>query len=74
MCLKLIYNIYVILWGIKASSDFKFSFFYFTRFALIYQLTKPVVKKATTQTSTPDGGTKVPATDKKPSEDSSGTG
>ena len=48
--------------------------FYFNRFALIYQLTKPVVKKATTQTSTPDSGTKVPAKDTKPSENSSGTG
>lgn len=44
------------------------------KFALIYQLTKPVVKKPTAQTSSPDGGTKVAAKDKKPSEDGSGTG
>ena len=44
------------------------------RFALVYQLTKPVVKKTATQSSIPDSGTKIASKDTKPSEDGSGTG
>jgi len=39
------------------------------KFALVYQLTKPVIKKTTTQSSIPDVGTKVASKDTKPSED-----
>ena len=44
------------------------------RFALIYQLTKPVVKKAVTSSSIPDTTAKLPVQDDKPSEEASGTG
>ena len=44
------------------------------RFALIYQLTKPVVKKAVTSSSIPDTTTKLPVQDDNPSEEASGTG
>jgi len=45
-----------------------------SRFALVYQLTKPVIKKTATQSSIPDSGTKIASKDTKPSEDGSGTG
>ena len=52
----------------------KFVHFKFLRFALVYQLTKPVIKKTATQSSIPDSGTKIASKDTKPSEDGSGTG
>ena len=44
------------------------------RFALVYQLTKPVIKKTMTQSSIPDVGTKVASKDTKPSEDNTTAG
>lgn len=44
------------------------------KFALIYQLTKPVVKKAVTSSSIPDTTAKLPVQDDNPSEEASGTG
>jgi len=45
------------------------------KFALVYQLTKPIIKKTMTQQSIPDSSnTKVASKDTKPSEDGSGTG
>jgi len=44
------------------------------KFALVYQLTKPVIKKTMTQSSIPDVGTKVASKDAKPSEDNTTAG
>ena len=49
--------------------------YYVNRFALIYQLTKPIVKKITAQTSVPDGdGTKTAVKGKGSSADGSCSG
>ena len=60
------------------TSDFlitsNLAFFLIFRFALIYQLTKPVVKKTATESAIAADGTKVTSNEEKHSKDSSGTG